>query len=383
MKAQPKKVLFLITKSNWGGAQRYVHDLATHLDRTKYEPVVAAGGNGTLIEQLRHAGIRTITIHSLERDVSLKKEWAFARELWRLLREEQPAVLHVNSSKAGGIGCLLGRLRFVPAVVFTAHGWAFNEDRPTWQKYAVTLLHWVTVLLSHKTIAVSRAMVEQLNLPGTRRKMHVIHPGRTIGVMYSKSEARSHIVKQAPALAPHQHEPWLLTIGELHPIKRHTNLIQVLPQLLSTFPNLRLVIIGDGELRHTLAAEIRAAKLEQHAFLVGSITEAARFLRAADVFVLPSKSESYGYVLHEAGLAGIPVVASNVGGIPDIVINGASGRLVPPDDLPSLVSAISNTLKDTTTTEQYRAALQKSMSTRTVEHMTTETTRLYSSISTE
>ena len=125
-----KKVLFLITKSNWGGAQRYVYDLVTTLDKSQFDVVVALGGNGILVEMLNHAGIRTIIIQSLARNISIKNELSFARELWNILRIEKPDVFHVNSSKAGGVGTFLGRLSRVPRIIFTAHGWAFNEDRP-------------------------------------------------------------------------------------------------------------------------------------------------------------------------------------------------------------------------------------------------------------
>ena len=135
-----KKVLFLITKSNFGGAQRYVYDLATTLDAEKFEVVVALGGKGPLASLLEHAGIRTITIESLTRDISIKNELRFTFELWKIIHTERPHILHVNSSKAGAVGTLLGRVAFVPRVLFTAHGWAFNEDRPWWQKIIIKII---------------------------------------------------------------------------------------------------------------------------------------------------------------------------------------------------------------------------------------------------
>lgn len=128
---QREKILFLITKSNWGGAQRYVYDLAVTLDKEQFEPIVVLGGDGVLKNMLEHAHIRTISIKTLQRDVSIKKEFAFANELRKIIKEEKPSVLHVNSSKAGGVGALIGRLTGVPRIIFTAHGWAFNEqDQP-------------------------------------------------------------------------------------------------------------------------------------------------------------------------------------------------------------------------------------------------------------
>ena len=155
MAEQPKKkVLFLITKSNFGGAQRYVFDLATHLDRDRYAVAVALGGNGSLIEKLTEAAIRVIRIPGLQRNISFKKELLSFWQIHKLLKAERPDVLHVNSSKAGGIGAFIGRLHRVPCIVYTAHGWAFNEDRSLVSRLLVGFLHWLTILFAHHTITV-------------------------------------------------------------------------------------------------------------------------------------------------------------------------------------------------------------------------------------
>jgi len=378
MTLQPrKKVLFLITKSNWGGAQRYVYDLATNLDREKFEPVVALGGNGILADMLENAGIRVINIESLGRNISLKKEWAFARELWQILRVERPDVFHVNSSKAGGVGTLLGRLLRAPNVIFTAHGWAFNEDRPLWQKLITKFLHWITVLLSHRTIAVSSAIVKEMNWPGALRKMKIVNPGRTIGPMYQKIEAREKIMDFFPRLLPYQSDPWLVCVAELHPIKRHHILIEAISELVKDYPTLRLILIGDGELKSVIEKQIANADLTENIFVLGNITEAARFLKAFDMFVLASKSESYGYVLHEAGLAELPVVATNVGGIPDIIINNQSGLLVPPDDISAIYEAIKKLIDNPDLAKSLANNLLEKMSARTIEKMIRVTEDLY------
>jgi len=378
MTLQPrKKVLFLITKSNWGGAQRYVYDLATNLDREKFEPVVALGGNGILADMLENAGIRVINIESLGRNISLKKEWAFARELWQILRVERPDVFHVNSSKAGGVGTLLGRLLRAPNVIFTAHGWAFNEDRPLWQKLITKFLHWITVLLSHRTIAVSSAIVKEMNWPGALRKMKIVNPGRTIGPMYQKIEAREKIMDFFPRLLPYQSDPWLVCVAELHPIKRHHILIEAISELVKNYPTLRLILIGDGELKSVIEKQIADADLTENIFVLGNITEAARFLKAFDMFVLASKSESYGYVLHEAGLAGVPIIATNVGGITDIIIDQQTGLLVPPDNVNALIIAINTLLTNPTQRVNYASTLQIELQKRTVTKMTRQTESLY------
>ena len=92
------KVLYIITKSNWGGAQRYVYDMAMGISKNGYEAVVALGGNGTLKEKLGGAGIRTITIPNLERNVNIFSEWKVFFDLLKIYRIERPNVIHLNST---------------------------------------------------------------------------------------------------------------------------------------------------------------------------------------------------------------------------------------------------------------------------------------------
>jgi len=370
-----KKVLFLITKSNFGGAQRYVYDLATTLDTDKFEIVVALGGNGPLTTLLEHAGIRTIHIKSLVRDVSLKNELRFSLELWRIIRSERPQILHVNSSKAGAVGTLLGRLAFVPRVLFTAHGWAFNEDRPWWQKFIIKLIHAATVLFSHRTIAVSRAITYELDWPIVRKKFKVINPGRNIGVMYSRAEARHELAVLCPPLTAVSDTPWLVTIAELHPIKRLDVLINAFATL-SARTDANLIIIGEGQAREKLVSLITSLSLGDRVFLTGSIIEAARFLNAADSFILPSKSESYGYVIIEAGIAGVPIIATAVGGIVDIV-DDTTATLIPPDNAAALSDALSLILNNRDAALEKAARLKENLKNRTVSAMTNATTALY------
>ncbi|MEZ4195052.1 MAG: glycosyltransferase [Candidatus Paceibacterota bacterium] len=373
-----KKVLFLITKSNWGGAQRYVYDLATRLNKEQFEVVVALGGSGELAQMLEHAGIRVIQLKTLVRDISLKREWQFVMELSRILRNERPDILHVNSSKAGGVGTFLGRLHRVPKVIFTAHGWAFNEDRPGWQKIIIYFLHWLTVMFSHRTIAVSKALLAQLNLPGIEKKAKVLYLGRTIGAMYDKTEARENIlniVKLSEKSTPG--ELWLGSIAELHPIKRQLVLLSSVKQLLDAGHKFKFFLIGEGTERTKLENFILENKLGQNVFLVGAINEAARFLKAFDIFALTSKSEAYGYVAHEAGLAGRAVVVTNAGGLPEIVDDNETGLIVPVDDTEAITRALQRLIDDPTLRSKFGQALQEKMQTRSLTKMVEATEALY------
>src|SRR3989338_7008885 len=165
-----KKILYCITKSNWGGAQRYVYDLATNLPKDKYETAVVLGGEGRLKEKLEAFGIKTISINSLQRDVGVIKDISSFFELIKIFMKEKPDIIHLNSSKMGGIGGLAGRFARVRKIIFTAHGWAYNEERSFLQKIAIAILHFITVAFSHLTIAVSEKAEEQFKNAGLMKK---------------------------------------------------------------------------------------------------------------------------------------------------------------------------------------------------------------------
>lgn len=339
LSAKRKKILFLITKSNWGGAQRYVFDLAVGLPKKDFDVVVALGGNGPLAVKLQNAGVRVIIIPSLERDISLAKELKAFEEIFKIVKQERPDILHINSSKAGALGAFIGRLLFVPKIIFTSHGWAFNEERPGWQKFIFKFVHWLTVLLAHQTIAVSNELKRQMDWPLVKNKMVVIHSGRDITNLKSRDEARVALIEIEPKLAEYKNDFWSVTIGELHRVKCHDVTIRALAEAIKQKPNTRHVIIGAGEEEKNLKSLIQKMALQSHIFLVGAVDEASQYLRAFDLFVLSSRSEALGYVVVEAAIAGVPIISSRVGGVPEIVEHERSALLFPSGDIEALTAA--------------------------------------------
>src|SRR3989344_4619085 len=124
-----KKVLYLITKANWGGAQRYVFDLATHLSAEQFEVVVAYGEKGRLPNDLTARNVKTYEIPSLGRDVAVVSDIKSFFGILRCIRATRPDVIHLNSSKAAALGALAARIAGVPKIIFTVHGWPFGEKR--------------------------------------------------------------------------------------------------------------------------------------------------------------------------------------------------------------------------------------------------------------
>ncbi len=371
-----KKILFVITKSNWGGAQRYVFDLATHLPKEQFEVVAAHGGNGLLAEKLRTAGIRTIAVKNFERDISAARDLRAFFELITIFRRERPDIVHLNSSKAGFIGALAARVTAVPNILFTSHGLVFDEDRPLFIRALLWLATWVTFLLTHQIILISENTYRRAKqMPFVSRKMHLIYNGIEPMPPLPKSVARAQIEKLLPPLS--QKNPlWIGTISELTKNKGLEYILRALarmPQHAWVF----IIIGNDGEQRNLLHQLVGELNIVDRVFFVGTIPDAGKLLPAFDIFTLTSVKEGLPYVLLEAGQAGVPVLGSDIPGIRDIVRDTKDGLLVPPKDPGAIEKALRKF-----TGEKERATMATSLNARvkntfTIEKMIAGTTALY------
>lgn len=350
-----KRILYVITKASWGGAQRYVLDMAQAAKEAGHEVLVATGGEGTLTERLRERGIAVRSIASLQRDVKLLAEWRSFVALLRIVQEFRPDVIHGNSSKAGALAGLAGRIARVPRIVFTAHGWAFNEARPRSQKAVIAVLHYLTVMLAHTTICVSRALrADAAWMPLVAKRFTIIHNGVEEVLLRTREEARLLLAPDLVSEFPNF--LWVGTIAELHPTKGLDTLIEAFAQIAREQPVV-LVIMGDGSEWARLQKLTQIYDLPDRIVLTGFVKDAAAYLRSLDVFVLPSRSEALGYALLEAGQAGLASIGTRVGGIPEILEDGETGLLVPSGDKDRLALTLKTLVED----EALRARLGQAL----------------------
>ncbi len=414
-----KKILYVITKSNFGGAQRYVFDLAKRLPKEEFDVVVAFGGTGkpraetgALNEMLQRAGVRTIKLAHASRNMHLWSDLLLFFELLRLFKKEHPDVIHLNSSKVGGLGALVARLLVtgfwlrgllkkiflgknlpatsyqLPVTIFTVHGFAFSEDRPLLARLVIRFLSWLTVALTTHTILITKAEYERVrHWPLVGRKAVLIPNGIAPLSFLDKDSARQKLLKiidprTSSFLTSYQLPVtsyfWIGSIAELHKNKGLQYLIEATAKFKIQDSRFKIIIIGEGDERRNLETLIKKSGLEETVFLAGFVENAAEYLKAFDIFVLPSLKEGLPYVLLEAGMAQLPIIATNVGGMPDIVKHEITGLLIPSSDPAGLATALS-ALCDT---EEQRSYLGKNAaeaigSSFAVENMLGKTTRLY------
>jgi glycosyltransferase involved in cell wall biosynthesis len=301
------RVLYVITKASWGGAQRYVFDLALAARAAGFEVAAAAGGEGPLTERLAAAGVALFPLATLQRDLSPGKDASSYRALARVIRQYRPAVVHLNSSKAGGLGALAARRAGVPRIIFTAHGWPFKERRGLlWRgfallgSYATALLADAVIVLCREDLAIGRRM------PFAGHKMRLIYNGIELPAPLGSGETIRRAFPPGARITG--------TIGELTANKNQRALVEAARR----DPAMHVAIVGEGEERAALGAMIEAYGLRERVKLFGFLP-AAEVLRGFDEFALPSRKEGLPYVLIEARAAGLPIRAARVGGVPDIL----------------------------------------------------------------
>ncbi len=344
-----KKIFICITKSNWGGAQKYVFDIARELSKNRDVKLsVLLGGNGELNKRLLEININTIVLENSQRDIGIIKDIKFFFELLRLFKKEKPDVIHLNSSKMGFVGGLAGRVSGIKKIVFTSHGWVFNEDRNFLQKRIIWILHILTIILSHKTVAVSDIVKKQIG-KNFNRKIIVIKNGITDIDFIEKNNAREILSikilqKNSNAVEKITSNPiWIGTISELHKNKGLKYAIEAISKIKE---NIIFVIIGEGEERRKLEELSIKLGSSNKIFLIGKIENASLYLKALDIFTLTSITEALPYVLLEAGKAKLPVIASNIGGIPEIIENNVSGILTAVRNSEEIKDSILRLIKD-------------------------------------
>jgi glycosyltransferase involved in cell wall biosynthesis len=402
-----KKILFVITKgSPFGGAQRYVYDLATN-SPSEFEAVVACGTGDDLPNALTEKRVRVIKIEHLQREIDAKKEFSVFRDLVKIIKEEKPNIVHLNSSKIGALGALavlyvrvLNLLSFetrtsyvAPRCIFTSHGWGFNElHRPFPARIFYMLSHWVTLILAHRTIAVSHRTKKDVSwMPFVKNRIAVVHNGVGKFKLKTKKEARAilttstHQGIEGPALNLGNEKGKKIVIFSLSELHKNKGLDYALNALSRLPKNLREKIIysiaGAGEEKEALEKLAESLGVKEMVRFLGFVPNAKELLSGADMFLFPSRTENLPYGILEAGFAGLPIIASCIGGIPEIISDMQDGILVHPRQPREIAEAITYLIENPDKTKKFKEKIhEKVLQNFSREKMADATYSLYKSL---
>lgn len=377
-----RKILFVITQGFWGGAQKYVLDLALSL-HTEYHISIAIGNDQAKEFEknlpAHSSKIDIIPLKHLKRDISPVHDILGVFELHRLYKQLQPDIVHLNSSKAG----ILGSFARTPEtkIVYTAHGWVFLEPLGTLRTLIYFCAEKITshykdtiIVLSKEDWKVAR---EKLHIP--KEKLAQVPLGISQIQFLQKNTAKDTIRAYNPSLKPEK--IWCVTIANHYKTKGLEILIESIALLAPEYrKKLQCIVIGDGPERKSLQKRIHSHKLEETIFLLPSIANASTLLKAFDFFALPSHKEGLPYTLLEALQAGLPLIATNVGGIPSLLTHKKNGLLVAPNNPVSLKNAIEELLQNQASWPKISEYNKKESNKYSLSRIKTNTNDVYTSL---
>ena len=343
------KILYFITQSEYGGAQRYVFDLANNL-KSDFQVAVAMGEqgkDGRLAKKLDENDIKYFILPHLKRDISPLNEIFALREIIKLIKKYQPDIIHLNSSKISILGSLAA-LFTKTKVIYTVHGWVFNEPLPTPLKWFYLWLEKFTAKFKDKIICVSESdrQVALKYKIAPVEKLITIHNGLVF--CHSGLDPESSIKKLEQISGVKLTNNFLIgSIGNLYQTKGFEYFIKAADVLINQSRlSATFIIIGEGKEREALEKLIAKYNLKNNFILAGNIDQAARLLPAIDVYVCSSVKEGLSYTLIEAMQAGRPIVATKVGGNPEMIENEKTGLLSKPADARDLAEKIKTLLNN-------------------------------------
>ena len=344
------KILHVITHLPIGGAQDNTLYTVELLDKEKYDISLCCNLDGELVERAKKVeAVKLFDIPFLGREVSPYRDIRAFLSLYKLFKEEDFTIIHTHSSKAGLLARLAAVLNKTPIVIHTIHGFAFNDFMNGLKKnffiYLEKLLaKWTDVLITVSNL--NKKKIIDLNI-AHENKIKNIYSGIDLSLFTNKrnDEFRKELNLENDHLL-------LGSVGRLSNQKDPITMIEAFGIISKPFPNAHLALVGDGELKGKILEKIDQLKLNDRIHLTGNKNNPWSVYHSMDLFIMSSIYEGLGRSITEALSCGVPVVCTDVEGVPEIVRDNITGILVPPKDSNKLADGIIRTLNDMETAKK-------------------------------
>ncbi|MBI4244703.1 MAG: glycosyltransferase family 4 protein [Planctomycetes bacterium] len=338
-----KKILFIITLSEWGGAQKICFDLATNLDKRKFTAEVAANPVGLLSERLVEHGIVFHPIKRLRRNPSLVNDFLALIFLYRLIKAGEYDIVHCHTTKAGILGRIAAKLNRTKKIYFTAHGWGFYNKEYKWAKSLLFFLERTAARWSTKIVCVSKkTRIDAIEKTVAKSdKFLVINNGISWHAQTTRNEIRE-------KLSIKKEEVIIGFVGRLAYPKEPLAFLKAALAIHRKFRRAKFFLIGSGPLKIVCENFIIEHRLENNCLLFGEQNpeETRSLMLCFDMIVSTSLYEGSPIIMLEAMCASLPIIATSVGGVTELVVHGHNGLLVPPNDTRRLVNEITRLIVD-------------------------------------
>lgn len=381
------RVARVIARLNIGGPAIHTILLTAGLNPARFESLLVTGveaeHEGNMLDLAAAKGVQPLVIPDLGREISLWRDLRTLGMLYHLFRRWRPAIVHTHTAKAGTVGRLAARWAGVPIVIHTFHGHVFHGYFGPWKTRAFIYIERALARWSDRIVTVSEGQRAELAAYGIAPpdKIAVIPLGFELDE-FLHCEARRGQLRAELGLAADT--PLVGVVARLTAVKNHHLFLEAARLVAQEEPITRFLMVGDGELRAELENRARALGLAERVLFLGWRSDMPRIYADLDVVALTSHNEGTPVSLIESMAAGVPVVSTAVGGVPDIVADGACGYLVPPGDAVALARGILTLLKDRESAQAMgRAGRDFAWQRFGVERLLNDVERLYTQLLTE
>jgi len=343
------KVLFIVTRLDRGGVPEILLPLAEKLKARGFDLELASGKTrhppAALDGFTDRTGIPILRVSFLQRRVSPIRDALAWRSIRRLIRHRRPAIVHTHTSKAGFLGRLAAYRLRCPAVVHSPHGHLFYGYASAAVTQAYVRLERAAAGWCHRICTLTEDSIHSHLARGIGREgQYVAIPGGVdLERLARPVRGREEVLREFGIPAEVPVVGW---IGRLEPVKGGNLFLQALREARARHPQVRAIIVGDGSRREALVALADELGLSGTVTFTGYREDIPDLMHAFTVFALTSRNEGLGRTILEAMACGVPVVATKVGGVPEVVEDGISGLLASPDDVRALAAAMLDALVD-------------------------------------
>jgi glycosyltransferase involved in cell wall biosynthesis len=348
------------------------------MDKRLYDAELLCAPGGPLIDLVRSWNMKVRTLKSLVQPLNPIKDLLALTNITFFLKRNPYHIVHTHNSKAGFLGRLAAKLAGIPVIVHTVHGFAFHDEEPSWRRMLFKTLERMASRWCDKMIFISQPLIDWglRERVASEKKTVKIYSGIELERFSPASDKIKESVRKKWGIG--RHEAVIGIVSKLWEGKGHHTLIEAFKMIRSEINNARLVVVGEGYLYDRLVQYANNLGLKDSVLFTGFQADVSEIITTFDVAVLPSFFEGMGRVLLEAMAMEKPVVASRVGGIPDLVEHGVNGFLVTPGDVEELAEAIVKTLADKGLAEKMGRAGRKKISAKySADHMVGSIEKLY------
>lgn len=345
---RPIRILRIIARLNVGGPAIHVALLTQKLGPPDYESLLICGnispGEGDMQYYAEEHGVHPRIVPELGRSINPLRDIVTIWKLYRLIRQYKPDVVHTHTAKAGFTGRVAAWLARVPVIVHTFHGHVFHGYFSAPKTQFFLWIERLTARMSDAVITLTEGLRAELaeTYHITRRGRITVLPLGLDLEVFTKTPRKGGQFRQQCDIPPDA--PLIGIVGRLTPIKNHALFVQAAAKVCQQLPGSRFAIVGDGEIREEIEAQVDALGLRDAVIFTGWQRDVAPIYSDMDVFVICSINEGTPVTAIEALAAGCPVIATAVGGLPELLDHGQLGKLVPSGDANALAGAILETL---------------------------------------